>query len=99
MESLASGMVAALAVDCRLRGLDFEPPPGDSMLGSLLAYLRDGTVSRPSPMNVNFGLLPPLQPPVPNKRLRKEAYARRAETSIRAWAAGVAARGGRPVAT
>jgi methylenetetrahydrofolate--tRNA-(uracil-5-)-methyltransferase len=97
VESLASGMVAALAVDCRLRGVDFTPPPGDTMLGSLLAYLRDTTVARPSPMNVNFGLLPPLEPAVRDKRLRKEAYAKRSEASIHAWATGITARGGRPV--
>ena len=99
VESLATGMVAALAVDCRLRGLEFVAPPGDTMLGSLLAYLRDTTLKRPSPMNVNFGLLPPLDPPVRDKRLRKEAYAERAEASIRTWAAGVAERGGLPVAS
>jgi methylenetetrahydrofolate--tRNA-(uracil-5-)-methyltransferase len=99
VESLASGMVAAIAVDCRLRGLEFDPPPGDTMLGALLGYLRDTTLSRPSPMNVNFGLLPPLERPVKDKRLRKEAYAERSQTSIRAWTDSIAARGGHPVAT
>ncbi|RKZ17903.1 methylenetetrahydrofolate--tRNA-(uracil(54)-C(5))-methyltransferase (FADH(2)-oxidizing) TrmFO [bacterium] len=85
VESLATGLVAALAVDARLAGRAFAPPAGDSMLGSLLAYLRDTTTGRPSPMNVNFGLLPPLDPPVRDKRLRKEAHAARALESIRAW--------------
>ena len=97
VESLASGLVAALAVDCRLRGVEFVPPPGDTMLGSLLGYLRDDTVARPSPMNVNFGLLPPLASPVRDKRLRKEAYADRSEASIRAWISSLAADGGHPV--
>lgn len=85
VESTASGLIAALSVDARLRGEDFVPPPGETMLGSLQAYLRDDSVPRPSPMNVNFGLLPPLVPHVRDKRLRKEGYAARALDSIRSW--------------
>lgn len=86
VESLASGLVAALAVEARLSGVEFHPPGPQTMLGSLLGYLRDTTSARPSPMNVNFGLLPPLDPPVRDKRLRKEAYAARALEGIRSWA-------------
>jgi methylenetetrahydrofolate--tRNA-(uracil-5-)-methyltransferase len=85
VESLATGLVAAIAVDARLCGRPFTPPPTDTMLGSLLGYLRDTTNARPSPMNVNFGLLPPLPTRVRDKRLRKEAYAERALASMRSW--------------
>lgn len=86
VESVASGLMAARAIHARRCGERFVPPPGDTMIGSLLGYLRDTSSSRPSPMNVNFGLLPPVQPPIRDKRLRKEAYALRALESIRAWA-------------
>jgi methylenetetrahydrofolate--tRNA-(uracil-5-)-methyltransferase len=85
VESLATGLVAAIAVDARLSGRTFTPPPADTMLGSLLGYLRDTTNDRPSPMNVNFGLLPPLSTRVRDKRVRKEAYATRSLESIRGW--------------
>jgi methylenetetrahydrofolate--tRNA-(uracil-5-)-methyltransferase len=85
VESLATGLVAAIAIDARLSGRSFSPPPADTMLGSLLGYLRDTTNERPSPMNVNFGLLPALSTRVRDKRLRKEAYAARSLDSIRSW--------------
>ena len=77
--------MAAIAIDARLSGRSFSPPPADTMLGSLLGYLRDTTNERPSPMNVNFGLLPALSTRVRDKRLRKEAYAARSLDSIRSW--------------
>jgi methylenetetrahydrofolate--tRNA-(uracil-5-)-methyltransferase len=89
VESVASGMVAALAIDARIKGRDFIPPPSESMLGSLQGYLRDTTTDRPSPMNVNFGLLPPLEPHIRDKRLRKEGYAARALEAIQAWTPAV----------
>ena len=39
-------------------------------------------------MNVNFGLVPPLAERVRDKRLRKEAYARRAAEQMEAWVRG-----------
>ena len=91
VESLASGLVAALAVHARLKGLNYEPPPTTTLLGALLAYLRDTTVKRLTPMNVNFGLLPPLENPPRKKVERKVAYAARAAESIEGWAAEHAA--------
>lgn len=85
MESVASGLVAALAVDARAREVAFEPPPRESMLGALLAYLRDDTNRRPQPMNVNFGLLPPLEESVRDKRRRRECQSQRAVRALAAW--------------
>jgi methylenetetrahydrofolate--tRNA-(uracil-5-)-methyltransferase len=85
VESLSVGLMAARSIEDRLRGRDFEPPPSTTILGALLAYLRDTTVARLTPMNVNFGLVPPLAERVRDKRLRKEAYARRAAEHMEAW--------------
>jgi methylenetetrahydrofolate--tRNA-(uracil-5-)-methyltransferase len=84
-ESVASGLVAALAVDARARGVDFVPPPRETMLGSLLAYLRDPTNKRPQPMNVNFGLLPPLPERIRDKQQRKLAQSTRATRALENW--------------
>jgi methylenetetrahydrofolate--tRNA-(uracil-5-)-methyltransferase len=85
VESLSVGLMAARSIEDRLRGRDFEPPPATTILGALLAYLRDTTVERLTPMNVNFGLVPPLAERVRDKRLRKEAYSRRAAERMEAW--------------
>jgi methylenetetrahydrofolate--tRNA-(uracil-5-)-methyltransferase len=87
VESLGSGLFAALGLVARHGGHRFVPPPRDTMSGSLLAYLRDESVTRLTPMNVNFGLLPPLADRPRDKRLRKEAYAARALASMREWIA------------
>jgi methylenetetrahydrofolate--tRNA-(uracil-5-)-methyltransferase len=39
-------------------------------------------------MHVNFGLLPPMEPPIKGKRERYAAYAARGDGSLRAWLAG-----------
>ena len=88
VESLAVGLVAARAIEDRARGRVFTPPPATSILGALLAYLRDTTVKRFSPMNVNFGLLPPLDDAPRDKRARKEAYTARAVAAMEAWIEG-----------
>ncbi len=85
VESLATGLVAALALDVHLRGGSWEPPPRETLLGALLAYLREPPLGRVSPMNVNFGLLPPLADPPRAKRERKEAYVERAVEAMRRW--------------
>jgi methylenetetrahydrofolate--tRNA-(uracil-5-)-methyltransferase len=85
VESLASGLMAALAVDATLKGLEWNPPPGTTLLGGLLGYLRHPAGSRLTPMNVNFGLLPPLDAPPRAKSERKEAYTARARAAMQAW--------------
>lgn len=88
VESIATGLYAALAVASAQDGSRVSPPPGDTLLGSLLAYLRDTTVERLTPMNVNFGLLPALPDPPRAKAQRREAHTQRAVDSMRAWIAG-----------
>jgi methylenetetrahydrofolate--tRNA-(uracil-5-)-methyltransferase len=87
VESIATGLYAALAVVSALGGTRLSPPPGDTLLGSLLAYLRDTSVERLTPMNVNFGLLPALREAPSAKAHRREAYTRRAVDSLRGWIA------------
>lgn len=88
VESLAVGLVAARAIEDRARGRAFTPPPPESILGALLGYLRDTTSKRFSPMNVNFGLLPPLASPPRDKATRKEAYTARARSAMEQWIIG-----------
>jgi methylenetetrahydrofolate--tRNA-(uracil-5-)-methyltransferase len=87
VESLGTGLVAALSIHGRVRGSHFEPPPVETLLGALLAYLRDPTVERISPMNVNFGLLPALENSPRSKQERRQAHAQRALEAMRRWRA------------
>ncbi|GJM22489.1 MAG: FADH(2)-oxidizing methylenetetrahydrofolate--tRNA-(uracil(54)-C(5))-methyltransferase TrmFO [Planctomycetota bacterium] len=90
-ESTAIGLMAALATLAQLDGRDFEPPPQESMIGGLMHWMRTADPKHFQPMNANFGLLPPLQTRIKNKKERREAQAARALDAMRAWAERVTA--------
>jgi methylenetetrahydrofolate--tRNA-(uracil-5-)-methyltransferase len=57
------------------------------MIGALCDYLARADPRDFQPMKANFGLLPPLERPVRDKRARALAYARRALSDLeRFWA-------------
>ena len=74
-----------------LRGQEPALPPPTSMLGALVAYLRDADPKRFQPMNANFGLLPPLLPPTRDRARKKALLAERALEAMRAFAAEASA--------
>ena len=76
--SAASGLVAGINAARRLQGQVPLHFPGTTMLGALCHYVSSADPDSFQPMKANFGLLPPLQPRVRNKRARYQAYARRA---------------------
>ena len=59
-------------------------PPPTTALGALLGYITDSERKRFQPMNVNFGLLPPLSMRLRGKA-KKEMYSRRALADMAAW--------------
>ncbi len=77
-ESAATGMLAGLNLARLLAGEDPVLPPPTTMLGALYRYLRETEPGRFQPMNANFGLMEPLEPPVRDKFKKKEALAERA---------------------
>ena len=84
IESAATGLLAGINAAKLLAGKPPVVPPATTALGALLGYIADPERSRFQPMNVNFGLLPPL--PV---RLRgtakKETMAARALADMAEW--------------
>ena len=52
--------------------------PQTTMLRALCHYVSHAESGTLCPMKANFGLLPPLEPPVRNKRNRDQAYVERA---------------------
>lgn len=82
LEAAASGLLAALNTVSDLRGYPPVILPESTALGALVAYATDPGTSAYQPMHVNWGLVPPLEPPVRGKRARYEAYATRAAKAL-----------------
>ena len=89
-ESLATGILSGINLGLVLRGLSPLVPPPETMLGSLMRYLRECDPRSFQPMNANFGLLPPLESVPRDKAKKKLALAERALEAMRAFAAQVA---------
>jgi methylenetetrahydrofolate--tRNA-(uracil-5-)-methyltransferase len=83
LESAASGQWLGIMLAARLQGGSVEEPPQETALGALLGHLRS-EAKKYQPSNVNFGLMPGLQKRMP-KKMRKGAYAQRAQESFAAW--------------
>ncbi len=81
MESVASGLVGGINMDRALRGQDEWVAPSTTIIGSLQRH-----ISTPSedfqPMNANFGILPPLEKPLRDKKQRKLQYYERAVSDM-----------------
>ncbi len=77
MESAASGMMAGFNAVCALRGLAPLVLPNTTMIGSLSQYISHYEGADFQPMGANFGVLPPLDEPIRDKRLRYEELSRR----------------------
>jgi methylenetetrahydrofolate--tRNA-(uracil-5-)-methyltransferase len=78
MESAASGLMTGLYVSHFLAGSEPEPPPETTMTGAILAKLSAANPAPLQPVNAQFGLLPPLDDPLPKKDDRRMAMAERA---------------------
>ncbi len=84
VESAAVGMMAGLMTATQLAGHDWQAPPRTTALGALLSHITgDAEAESYQPMNVNFGLFPPLHDV--KKKQRKEAYTERAKQEIVPW--------------
>lgn len=85
VESSAVGLMVGRFAAAELRGETLSPPPAETALGALLGHITGGADARDyQPMNVNFGLFPPLADRV-HKKQRKEAITARARTAMAEW--------------
>src|SRR5579871_6719570 len=103
VESAAIGLVAGRFAAAERLGLDLEPPPPTTAIGALLNHITGGHIESIDagprsfqPMNVNFGLFPPIAEPRfdeagrrlpgPERGLaRKRALSARADVDLRRW--------------
>ena len=84
VESAAVGLLAGLMTAEELAGREWRPPPRTTAMGALLAHITgDAEAETYQPMNVNFGLFPPLTEV--KKKQRKEAYTERAKADFSEW--------------
>lgn len=87
VESSAVGLVTGIMAAYELAGRDWHPLPRTTALGALLSHITgDAQAETFQPMNVNFGLFPPLHDV--KKKQRKEAYASRAKADLAQWLMG-----------
>jgi methylenetetrahydrofolate--tRNA-(uracil-5-)-methyltransferase len=91
VESAAIGLLAGRFAAAQMLGVIAAPPPPTTALGALLAHItRNADEKSFQPMNVNFGLFPPLEGKVKGKD-RKRLMAHRAIEDLEAWLGGTRA--------
>ncbi len=102
MGNICDARTAGIAIDAALSGhmvlagmnatrlLQNQPLltlPADTMLGALCHYICHAEPKNFQPMKANFGILPPFEKRIRNKRARYEAYADRAKQSLEKYLA------------
>jgi methylenetetrahydrofolate--tRNA-(uracil-5-)-methyltransferase len=87
VESAAIGLLAGRFAAAELGGAAMTPPPVETALGALLHHITGAAVAETyQPMNVNFGLFPPITGRT-KKADRKKMYTERARTALGVWLA------------
>jgi len=88
VESAAIGLLAARFAVAEVQGRSLPVPPPETALGALLNHITGGADAETyQPMNVNFGLMPPLTGPKTKKADRKKIYTDRARAALNDWLA------------
>lgn len=91
VESAAMGLLAGRMAAAQALGRDLPPPPFTTAMGALVNHITGGAEAKTfQPMNVNFGLFPPLPDSRSGRRGRKDrypAYTQRAKDDFNAWLA------------
>ena len=106
VESAAVGLLAGRFAAAERLGRPIEAPPPTTALGGLVGHITGGHLEHGSgsfqPMNINYGLLPPMAPPKRDAegrrlgakektRLKKRAMGERALADLKAWIEGAPA--------
>ena len=78
VESCASGMLVGLETAARLLGMEPLNFPQETAIGALGLYVSRGSVGDFQPMNINFGIITPLDYRVKGKRNKNAEISRRA---------------------
>jgi len=85
VESAAVGLMAGRFAAAEILGQPIDAPPPTTAMGALLNHITSGADAATfQPMNINFGLFPPLEGRF-KKRERKPAMAKRALADLEGW--------------
>ena len=89
VESAAMGLLAGRMAAAEILGAEVTPPPPTTAMGALVTHITGGAVAKTfQPMNVNFGLFPPVEGLKGGRRGRKDrykAYTDRAKADWQGW--------------
>ncbi|KGA98262.1 tRNA (uracil-5-)-methyltransferase [Alkalihalobacillus alcalophilus ATCC 27647 = CGMCC 1.3604] len=82
VESAAAGLVAGINASRLVDGQEMLEFPDKTVIGSMAQYITQANSKNFQPMNANFGLLPPFEERIRNKKERYEKLATRALAEI-----------------
>ncbi|EBA10861.1 methylenetetrahydrofolate--tRNA-(uracil(54)-C(5))-methyltransferase (FADH(2)-oxidizing) TrmFO [Roseobacter sp. CCS2] len=89
VESAAMGLLAGRMAVAEMTGQTLAPVPNTTAMGALVTHITGGAEAKTfQPMNVNFGLFPPLEGVKSGRRNRKDrykGYTDRAKVDWQAW--------------
>lgn len=86
VESAAMGLLAGRLAAAELTGQPLAPPPLETATGALLNHITGGAEAKTfQPMNVNFGLFPPVDGLKSGRRGRRDRYAAYTARAKEAW--------------
>jgi methylenetetrahydrofolate--tRNA-(uracil-5-)-methyltransferase len=83
--NVASGLLAGVNAARLIKGRALWTLPHTTMLGALVRYVCNTSPKHFQPMKANFGIIPPIAPPVRDKRRRYQLYVQRALGDIDAF--------------
>ncbi|SCM80475.1 Methylenetetrahydrofolate--tRNA-(uracil-5-)-methyltransferase TrmFO [uncultured Sporomusa sp.] len=82
VESAAGGLIAGINAGRIAQGLEPKVFPEETAHGALCRYITEADPSNFQPMNINFGLIPPLGHKIRDKKLKNRAIADRALAAL-----------------
>lgn len=89
VESAAMGLLAGIFAVAQAKDESIQSPPNTTAMGALVSHITGGAAAKTfQPMNVNFGLFPPVDNVKGGRRNRKDrylAYTDRAKTDWTSW--------------
>ncbi|MEN5229399.1 methylenetetrahydrofolate--tRNA-(uracil(54)-C(5))-methyltransferase (FADH(2)-oxidizing) TrmFO [Brevundimonas naejangsanensis] len=98
VESASMGLLTGRLAAAQALGRDLTPPPAETAMGALVEHITGGHMegSKFQPMNINYGLLPPLEAPKVDEdgkrihpkergRAKKRLQSIRAIEALKAW--------------